>query len=734
VAQVAFSQHWFLLPGNAVIEEMMRTLAVLFLLALPLNASASSQGEGSLAAANPIRKVVTMLQNMVKKVEAEGEKEKELFEKYMCYCKTSGGALSKSIGDAGTKMPQLEADIKEGEAKKAQFEEDIKQHQTDRSAAKEAMASATTLREKEAAAYAKESSEDSANIAATAKAITAIEKGMGAAFLQTNTASILRRLAEKRQEEDLVSFLSGTQGEGYAPASGEIVGILKTMHDEMTADFNEEKAAEAAAIKAYDELMAAKTKEVNALTKALEEKMTRVGELGVEIASMKNDLGDTAEALIEDKKFLADLEKNCETKSAEWEVIVKTRNEELLALADTIKVLNDDDALELFKKTLPGSSFVQVQVTSSLMRSRALATIQRAMSTSTLSRPHLDFIALAIRGKKIGFEKVIAMIDEMVATLKTEQQDDDHKKEYCAAQFDQADDKKKSLEKAVADLETAIEDTKEGISTLEAEIDALQASIKALDKAVAEATDQRKEENEDYTELMASDSAAKELLGFAKNRLNKFYNPKLYKAPPKRVLSEEDRITVANGGTLAPTAAPGGIAGTGIAVLADVSEHSQAKPPPPPEAPGAYKKKGEESGGVIAMIDLLVKDLDKEMTESTTEEKDAQADYEQMMKDSAAKRADDSKTLADKEGALADMQASLQKSTDSKASTTKELAATLQYIQSLHAECDWLLQYFDVRKEARTSEIDALGKAKAVLSGADYSLVQMKASKFLKRA
>merc|ERR1712072_701885 len=121
------------------------------------------------------------------------------------------------------------------------------------------------------------------------------------------------------------------------------------------------------------------------------------------------------------------------------------------------------------------------------------------------------------------------------------------------------------------------------------EIKVLEDGIKELDKSVAEATEQRKEENEDFTELMASDSAAKELLGFAKNRLNKFYNPKLYKPPPKRELSEEDRATLAAGGTLAPTEAPGGIAGTGVTVLVDV------KPPPPPEAPGAYKKKGEES-------------------------------------------------------------------------------------------------------------------------------------------
>merc|ERR1711920_882662 len=99
------------------------------------------------------------------------------------------------------------------------------------------------------------------------------------------------------------------------------------------------------------------------------------------------------------------------------------------------------------------------------------------------------------------------------------------------------------------------------------EIASLKKGIKDLDKSVAEATEQRKAENVDFKDLMASDSAAKELLAFAKNRLNKFYNPKLYKAPPKRELSDEDRATLAAGGTLAPTAAPGGIAGSGVEIL-----------------------------------------------------------------------------------------------------------------------------------------------------------------------
>merc|ERR1719410_106655 len=213
------------------------------------------------------------------------------------------------------------------------------------------------------------------------KAVTAIEKGMGG-FLQTAAASTLRVFAMNDNKiadadrQDLLAFLSA--GSDYAPASGEIVGILKQMGDEMSADLKEAIDAEAAAVKSYDELMAAKKKEVNALTKMIEEKLERSGTLAVEIQEMKNDLGDTAEGLEEDKKFLADLDKNCAEKTKLFEENVKYRTQELAALADTIKVLNDDDALELFKKTLPGSaSFLQVDVSTAQMKQRALSMINQ---------------------------------------------------------------------------------------------------------------------------------------------------------------------------------------------------------------------------------------------------------------------------------------------------------------------------------------------------------------------
>merc|ERR1711957_335986 len=270
--------------------------------------------------------------------------------------------------------------------------------------------------------------------------------------------------------------------------------------------------------------------------------------------------------------------------------------------------------------------------------------------------------------------------------------DDDNKKEYCEIQADSLDDKKKGLERTVSDAEKAIADAKESISTLASEVKALEDGVKALDKSTAEATEQRKDENSDFTELIAQDTAAKEILGMAKNRLNKFYNPKLYVAPE----------------------------------LAQIQAHGQqtAAPPPPPEAPGAYSKKSEESNGVIAMVDTIIKDLDKEIQEMEFEEKDAQEDYENFVEDSANKRATDSKSLTDKEAAKADAEANLIKLEDETKNKMTENMNTMESLEDFHLDCDWLLQNFDTRKEARTGEIDALKKAKAVLSGADFSLIQ----------
>merc|ERR1719219_454568 len=466
----------------------------------------------------------------------------------------------------------------------------------------------------------------------------------------------------------LVSFLSARSGD-TSPGTDAIIGMLKQMEETMESVLSDGVKDEEAAIKAYDELMEAKGQEVEALTASIEEKMKLVGELAVDIIEMKEDLSDTEASLVKDKEFLKNLESSCAKKTKEWEERSKTRAEELTALSETIKILNDD-ALDLFKKTLPsgGSSLVQVQQSRAALRKKALMVLRSAWRKSDEHhRPGIDFLVLALTGKKAMnqgmFDKVIGMCDNLIAELKQEQQDDIDKKEYCEKQFDLADDKKKSLERAEKDAENAIAKAKEAIATLTDEIEALEKGIKELDKSVVEATDQRQEENQEFKDLMAADTKAKEILKFAKKRLNKFYNPSL-------ALTQGDQAQKA--------------------LLAEVNVHASGKaaPGPPPDTWDAYAKNGQE-------------------------------DYETMMSESAAKRTEDSKALSGKMEAKADAEKTLSEQTEVKKDTHSELWATLKYIDSLHHDCDWLMKFFDVRKTARTGEIDALVKAKEVLSGAE---------------
>merc|ERR1719233_1268657 len=550
----------------------------------------------------------------------------------------------------------------------------------------------------------------------------------GGAFLQTEAGAVLKRLVmsfpqlSELDRQSVTAFLTGSSA---APGTSEIVGILKEMKDEMDRDLGGLNSAEEQAQKQFEELAAAKKKEIAAATKAIEEKTQRSGELAVKIVQGKDDLEDTQSAMAEDEQFKANLARDCETKKKEFNDRVKLRAEELQALAETIKVLNDDDVLDLFKKAIPtpGESFLQEDSTMKTVVKQATDALRAVKKT--FNNPQIDFISLALKGKKVDFSKVLKLIDDLVATLGEEQKNDDEHKDYCNAEFDTSDDKKKAVQRNITAQQHAQEEAETQSKNLAAEIKALQEGIAALDKSVAEATEQRKKENAEFVQTSAENNAALKLLDFAKNRLNKFYNPKLYKPPPERQLSEEERIYSNMGGELEPTPAPGGIAGTGVAVFLQTKK---AAPAAPPETWGAYEKKGSQSTGVIAMIDMLANDLKKDTQEAEMEEKDSQEEYEELMADSKKKRAADSKSITTKETAKAEADEAAETAKENLASGNAELKATNDYIQNLHGECDFLVENYDFRKEARAEEVDSLKKAKAVLSGADYSFLQVSES------
>merc|ERR1719486_1592328 len=455
---------------------------------------------------NPIRKVVTILQDMQKEIEVEGEKEEDLFNKFMCYCDGNTDGMKKSAVDASQRILELQSKLEAEKAEKSQLDQELVQHKLDREAATKDLETAASIRAKEHEDYVALTSDQKSNIDAMTGSIAALEKGMGN-FLQTGVrADRIIKVARSShavgdfEREEVLSML-----QGKTQASGEILGMLKAMKDEMDGDYKGAIAEEEAAAKGYKELEAAKQAEISAASSAIEAKTARSGELAVAVVTTADDIKDTTSEMEETQAFLANLKAQCATKKNEWAERSKVRAEEIAAISEAIKILNDDDALGLFKKTLSLSQksmqFLQENSKSSTV-ARARAVV--ASLSRKYSQPSLALLQYSLRAKAVDFSKIMAQIDGMVKVLGEE--------------------------------------------------------IKALDKAVAEATEQRKEEHAEFLTFQTESNAAVQLIEKAKNRLFKFYRPTMYKEAPKRVLTEEEKILAASGqdiGTVAPELIPG---------------------------------------------------------------------------------------------------------------------------------------------------------------------------------
>jgi len=307
----------------------------------------------------------------------------------------------------------------------------------------------------------------------------------------------------------------------------------------------------------------------------------------------------------------------------------------------------------------------------------------------------------------------------MVSVLTKEQGNDEKQKTWCSEELEKSADEEAASKSKGDALDATIEETTDEIQATSDEIETLGSEIKDLDKAVADATEQRKEEHAGYLETMTLNEAAISLIGKAKARLEKFYKPAL-------VQTDAD----------APSADLGGAPADQAPVLAQISMHSKSEEDSEfstdlsnqddtqtqAQTSGTFGKykKSEKAGGVMGLMDMLVHELEMGMKDAEYEEKTAQKDYTELMSDSQTSRAQDMKSITNKGAAKAELETRLQTAKEDKVMATDELMGIKEMIANLHKSCDFILENFDLRKEARTNEIESLKNAKAVLSGADF--------------
>ena len=486
------------------------------------------------------------MQKMAKKLEAEAEAEAELYEKFECYCKKTKAQLSVAIDKAESTGPITPEDIEAKKNEVATIENEVKTLKGEKIDDETSLKAAKVNRKKEHDTYEKvvaeeKETEEAAEGALKALGVTTSEPsflqeksesgfgaGVGARWLQPLMKAFDHSKKILPEQKDKVTgFLQG-RADASPSDSADVVVYIEEVEHESEDQIKEENSEENTEVTDYKHVKSSKKDEISALLNQMEKKMKAIGELKVEIVNMEHDMAEGAETLEENKKMLAEVTKSCADKAADWDERKQYRADEQLAVADAIKMLNSDDALELFKKTIKNPALVQLTAG----HRQALQKV-RTMVDSLRKKGHhssaLNFLALALTGKKVDFSGVFKKIDEMIALMKKEQSDDDSKKDYCNAEFESSADKIKATNKKIKELSGDVTAKKQAMEKIDEEVAALQAGVKELDAAITEATTNRQAEHAEYGDLVAGNSAAAELIGMAKNRLNKFYNPSLHK-------------------------------------------------------------------------------------------------------------------------------------------------------------------------------------------------------------
>merc|ERR1719428_1935134 len=269
-----------------------------------------------------------------------------------------------------------------------------------------------------------------------------------------------------------------------------------------------------------EQVKAGKLAEIASGKKMIDSKTQELAQTEEDLAAAKQNLADTQDALAADEKFIADLKVRCANADEEFEQRSKARNLELEGVAETIAILNSDEAHELFSKTV---SFVQVSVSAERSRRSTAAAALRAAAKRTGSEM---LIAMASTVTLEAFKEVKEKIEEMMEELKQQQKDDVKQKDFCVAEFNENEKQTVLGQDTMADLTAEIETLTATLDTLKKELAAADAEIKDTKLQMTRASEDREAENAEFQQTVADQRAAQQILTLALNRMKEVYGKK----------------------------------------------------------------------------------------------------------------------------------------------------------------------------------------------------------------
>jgi len=642
---------------------------------------------------SPVAKVITVLGDMLKQLEKESEEDEELYETMTCWCETNDREKTKAIADAEAKIDDLGVKIEELTAKSGKLGVEIKNLEKEVAKNQAAMDKATEIRMKELSEFNDEEKDLLGSISALKSALEVLGKHNGASMLQlpnqhlavlaktVNTAmnkhqDILTGVFTKTEKKVMTAFIQNaaqpSSDGSYAPASGQIFGILQQMKETFETNLSESQKNEMNKSGAYNQVKKAKNAEIEAGQNQIDKKTEELAHTDEANAQAKQDLKDTSATLSEDEKFLMMLKELCSKVDAQYEARTKERNMEMQACSKALAVLTSDEAHDMFTKT-----FNFLQTSKSSRRADAAAVLKKVAS-----KTHNQVLsALVMKVRLDAFEKVKKAIADMVAALTQEKADEIKHKDFCVEEFNQNQLATEKKTRQKDELEASIDDLNMNIKSLSADLDSLKAQITEMKVQMKRAGEDREKENKEFQMTVADQRATQKLLQAALEILKGFYDKKN---------TTFDKVGLIQKG----------------------------KQQPPPMTGFKDYSKNKQAGGVQGMIQTIIDDAKAMENEAIVAEEDAQKGYENFVKDSNGSIEDKTKEIIEKTEEKAKSNENLVEDTESNDNAIQELSDLSEANGELHASCDFVMKNFEIRQSSRDEEIQALQQATAILSGA----------------
>jgi chromosome segregation ATPase len=668
----------------------MKVVAVLLIAVHSLNARRDMASDSS-----PVSKVIKLLKDMKDQLIADKTADEEMYDKLACWCKKNGNGKGAAVEIADQKISSLNSEIEALTAKSSELGTDITTLDAEVASNTQALATATKMREEEMAKFQGEEKDMILSIDSLKNALVVLEKSQ-ASFLQKasflRVRANVRNVVSKSKAEDILNqILSPTdrdaltafmQAPAHTPQSGEIMGILKQMKTEFASNLADMQGDEAKAVSEYAALKEAKSGEIAAGEKMVKEKTALLGKTKIALADAKEDLEDTTATMTADQAFLVDLKERCGVSDKEMEMRSKTRALEIQAVGETIGILTDEDAHDMFHKTM---SFLQL---SSTRRTVSKQTLQREEASRMILKQSKKsgrraLVQLAASVQLDGFQKVKDDINGMIADLEAESADEVKHIDFCKAEFHKNDMAVAENANVLKDITTKINDLASKIDTLTDEIAALKAEIEDMIIEMQRANELRVKQNKEFQEAVSDQRATQAILKKALDRLAEFY-------------SQHSLVQ--------------------LSAKSKVSKASKQEPPPP--SVGSDYKANAGSGSVMTMIEGIITDAAEMEGESIKSEQDAEVAYHSFLEESYAALDAAQRSVTNKVEEKAQTESAKVEAEGDKEDAEATAESLAEAKTELHKSCDYMMENFEARETARDGEVEGLQAALAKLSTA----------------